>query len=529
MMAATTVAAKECLPLVPRNPDGNLIVAGSLGDIEYAPGLALDAYVQPGPGTRPLVVVVHGGGFTSGSRVAFVGQLLETLTAAGFNWVSVDYRLHGEAGWRGAVEDVEAAVAFVRCHAADLHADPARLALVGEDVGATIAAHVSAADPKIRAVALIGGVFEGPSDAALGGSGGVKVRPAAPAFVVHGGEDDEVPAREAERWCAGVRAAGGGCEPLIVDRAIHRPENWWPSQWAYKARLIDWLQRTLGGVTPAPAMGPGTAAAKTASVSRFSSGLTKNIVYDSVNHLALDAWLPREPGSGAAVILVHGGGWEAGDKVTYITPLFEPLARAGLAWFSIDYRLTPAVSNREQIEDLRHAVRFVRQNAARFRIDSRRIFLVGESASGQMVSLLASEDRDLAGIVSFYGVYDFLPWFTSLTPRSIPVRLFGLTSMDEEATAVLKRYSPLYQVRADMAPLLLVHGTAEELWDQAQAMTARLDQVGARHELYAVQGAPHGMENWEGHPVWEGYKEKVIGWIRQTADGRRKTEDGIDD
>ena len=70
-----------------------------------------------------------------------------------------------------------------------------------------------------------------------------------------------------------------------------------------------------------------------------------------------------------AVIVVHGGGWEAGDKVTYVTPLFEPLARANLAWFSIDYRLTPAFTNQDQLADVRQAIRFVRAEHARFNID----------------------------------------------------------------------------------------------------------------------------------------------------------------
>ena len=110
------------------------------------------------------------------------------------------------------------------------------------------------------------------------------------------------------------------------------------------------------------------------------------------------------------MIVVHGGGWEAGDKVTYVTPLFEPLARAGLAWFSIDYRLTPAFTNEDQLEDVRQAIRFVRAEHERFNIDPARIVLVGESASGQMVAQVAAEDGSLAGVVSFYGVYDFPRW-----------------------------------------------------------------------------------------------------------------------
>ena len=501
--------AGQCLPLTPRSPFGNLIVSGSLADIEYTPGLALDAYVQPDGRTRPLVVVIHGGGFTSGSRVAFVGQLLETLTDAGFNWVSVDYRLDGLEQPGDPVDDVLAAVSFVRCHAAELHADPARVALVGEDAGASIAARVSAASADARAVALLGPLVTRPAAAALVNAEGPRVVPRAPALVIHGSADDEVPIAEPRRWCASLQHGGRGCELIAVEGASHRPENWWPSQWAYKARLVEWLGDALGGVL-APTPSPTAARAPDAP---YPAGLTKNIVYDAANRLALDAWLPADAATRIGVVLVHGGGWEAGDKVTYITPLFAPLARAGLAWFSIDYRLTPAVTNREQMDDLRHAVAFLRANAARFRIDPRRLVLVGESASGQMVSLLAAEDRTLAGVVSFYGVYDFVPWTTSLAPRSVPVRLFRLTALDAPAMQTVKAYSPLHQARRDMAPILLVHGTAEELWAQAEAMTARLREVGARHELLAIPGAPHGMEHWEGHPEWETYKTRVVRWI----------------
>ena len=127
------------------------------------------------------------------------------------------------------------------------------------------------------------------------------------------------------------------------------------------------------------------------------------------------------------MIVVHGGGWEAGDKVTYITPILESLARAGLAWFSIDYRLTPAFTHEDQLQDLREAIRFVRREHRRFNIDPARIFLLGESASGQMVSLVATEDHSLAGVVSFYGVDDLNAMVTDASPRSLLVRLFRRT------------------------------------------------------------------------------------------------------
>src|ERR1700722_11000879 len=55
----------------------------------------------------------------------------------------------------------------------------------------------------------------------------------------------------------------------------------------------------------------------------------------------LDLHVPDGPGPFPAAILIHGGGFDEGSKSTNVKPLFEPLANAGFAWFSIDYRLAP--------------------------------------------------------------------------------------------------------------------------------------------------------------------------------------------
>lgn len=57
--------------------------------------------------------------------------------------------------------------------------------------------------------------------------------------------------------------------------------------------------------------------------------------------LTLDAFVPEGSGPFATCILVHGGGFTKGDKHSFITPLFEPLARAGFTWFAINCRLAP--------------------------------------------------------------------------------------------------------------------------------------------------------------------------------------------
>lgn len=499
-----------------RNPAGNYIVPGVRGDIPYSGELALDAYAQRGERRRPTVVVIHGGGWSSGSRSAHVGQILELLTRSGYHWVSLDYRLEGVARYEASLADLRAALGFLRCRAAELGIDPDRLVLLGEDSGAHLAALLAAERPRgVIGAVLIGGFYDlgALPDIAAQLSGdalaqaspvGRTAQPMPPLLVVHGEADTDVPIAQARRFCEGVTRANGTCRVVGVAGASHRSENWWPNQWGYKEDVATWISSlSPGGVPPHQPR---------------DGAVRKDIVYEPSAGLKLDAFVPRAgAGPYPAVIVAHGGGWEAGDKVTYVTPVFEPLARAGLAWFSIDYRLTPAFRHADQLADLRAAVRFVRREHSRFNIDPARIFLLGESASGQMVAQIAAEDDSLAGVVSFYGVYDFPAMVTDASPRSLLVRLFRRTVLDEAARQELRRHSPLYTAHAGMPPVLLVNGTGERLWAQAQAFATRLDELRVPHEVVALDGAPHGMENWEGHPEWMFYKARLVDWIRRRS------------
>jgi acetyl esterase len=509
-------AASDCLPFTPRNSDGNYIVPGVQGAIVYrrvdGRELVLDAFVQRGEARRPLVVIVHGGRWSSGSRVGSVGQFLELLTSAGFNWVSIDYRLGPLDRYLEAVDDVEAAVEFVQCHATALHADPSRLVLLGEEAGAHLVALAAAQRPAgLSATVLVGGAYDLRELASYTGATDPVLRmqaspvlaaraPIGPVLAIHGSGDTDVSASQAAAYCASVAANGGSCERLVVAGASHRAENWWPRHWGYKRRLVEWLIARVGDPGPHEP---------------YRTALRKGIVFDREERLTLDLWTPEGPGPFPLVVIAHGGGWEAGDRVTYVPPLFEPLARAGFAWCSIDYRLTPQVQNPVQLRDVRTALGFIRARAREWRIDADRIALVGESASGQMVAQIATEDRGLAGVVSFYGVYDLEAMVSDASPRSLLVRLFGRTTLDAEARALMRRYSPLYNVRRRMPPMLLVHGTNERLWDQGVAMAGALKRVGVPSELLRLDGAPHGMGNWEGRPEWAHYKARVISWLRE--------------
>lgn len=536
--APVSARAGECLPINVRNPEGNYIVPGVMGDIVYrrvnGKELAMDAYVQKHGRKRPAVIVAHGGGWNSGSRIAFVGQFLETLTRAGYNWFSIDYRLGGIQNYKDALDDLRASIDFIRCNANKFRIDRDNIALLGEDAGAHLAAMLLTEKPAgVKAAVLIGGFYDLREIPNLRSQDPEFLAEAAPithvseampaAMVAHGGADRDAPPGQAARFCDAMRRSGGHCQYVEVEGAIHRAENWTPGQWGYKDTVISWLGERLNQRFPGH--------------DPYVSNLKKGVAFDPLRRLQLDAYVPPGRGPFPAVIIAHGGGWEAGDKVTYVTPLFEPLAKAGFAWFSIDYRLTPQYRHQDQIKDLREAIRFVRAHEKTFRIDPNRIAVIGESSGGQMAALLATRtgkhhgakgrrrislegdfendpNAEFAAAVSFYGVYDLEAMIGELTPRGIPSRLFGITSLDNAARRTLRRHSPLLNARRNMVPLLLICGTKDALFAQHKDFANQLHMAGADFNAVALEDAPHGMENWEGHPEWADYKTKLVEWLK---------------
>ena len=217
--------------------------------------------MQPGSTHSPSIIVVHGGGWTSGSRIAHVGQILEFLTGAGYNWFSIDYRLDGLGHFDDSLADIRAAVSFIRCHAKDLRIDPNQLLLLGEDSGAHLAALLAAEPlPGVIGSVLIGGFYDLNSIPSVSREssrdGSSRASPLArtatvtrPLLVIHGGADSESPTDQARSYCDAVVKSGGRCQLVEIAGASHRSENWWPNQWHYKQTMAEWLAKV--GRSPA--------------------------------------------------------------------------------------------------------------------------------------------------------------------------------------------------------------------------------------------------------------------------------------
>ncbi len=238
--------------------------------------------------------------------------------------------------------------------------------------------------------------------------------------------------------------------------------------------------------------------------------------------LTLDAWVPEGAGPFPTVIVVHGGGWENGDKQTYVKPLFPPLTEAGFAWFTINYRLAPEHQFPACTDDAASAVRWVKKNAARYKVDPKRIALMGESAGGHIVAYLGAAGRgadSVAAVVAFYPLTDPLHWERQRGEIGHHMRqLLGIEELNAAAEAKLTEASPIARVHRDMPPFLFIHGTADTgvPFDQSTRMCDKMKAAGAQCEIFPVDGGPHGVGAWEKNPAHQAYKKKMVEWLRET-------------
>src|SRR5438067_11899727 len=164
-------------------------------------------------------------------------------------------------------------------------------------------------------------------------------------------------------------------------------------------------------------------------------------------HLTLDAHVPDGDGPFPAAILVHGGGWVAGDKQQYITYIFQPLSDAGFAWFSINYRLAPEFKFPDDSDDVESAISFVRKNAAMYKVDPGKIALIGESAGGHLVSYVGARSGGsarVAAVVSMYGIHDFVAAAVEWKPLPHELLdLFGISAVNAQNVPLLIKASPV--------------------------------------------------------------------------------------
>jgi len=217
--------------------------------------------------------------------------------------------------------------------------------------------------------------------------------------------------------------------------------------------------------------------------------------------LAMEFYAMRSAARAPVVLLVHGGGWMAGDS-RELTGWNTWLATRGYAVAVVDYRLVPTGVWPAQRDDVLAVIAHLRANADRFGIDPDRIMLFGRSAGGQIASAIAATGGHpwLRGCVCLYAPFDMEFAYEHgsdedvLRSRWLLRCYLGGTPVQKPAH--YREASAYFTIRAGAPPFLLLHGPGDELvwFPQSARFAERLVELGVPHVLLSLPWARHAFD-----------------------------------
>ena len=226
-------------------------------------------------------------------------------------------------------------------------------------------------------------------------------------------------------------------------------------------------------------------------------------------HLQLDLARPKNgDGPFPAIVCIHGGGFRAGTRDGY-DRLCVTLAQHGYVAVTITYRLSPAAQFPAAVQDCKAAVRWLRANAAKYRVDPARIGATGGSAGGHLALFLGvtagakefegegnlDQSSAVSCVVSYSGPSDFTKSYgKSVDAAEVLPLFFGGDLSTKRREHIVG--SPLYWVTPSAAPTLVVHGTDDKYvaYEQAGWMVEKLKASAVEAELLTLEGAGHGFK-----------------------------------
>ncbi len=235
--------------------------------------------------------------------------------------------------------------------------------------------------------------------------------------------------------------------------------------------------------------------------------------------LKLDVYRPRDiQGPNPTLMYIHGGGWTNGSKEgSSLT--FLPYLEMGWTVVNVAYRLADVAHAPAAVEDTRCALRWIYRNAEQYGFDKTNIVVTGNSAGGHLAlttGMLTSnvgmerqcpgdrmrawpigprnmEPLKVAAIVNWYGITNV----TSLlnegpgTSGNFTEAWLGSSS---DRVAVAARVSPVNHIRADLPPVLTIHGNEDSIvpFDQGLRLHEALEGAGVQNKLITIEGGGHG-------------------------------------
>jgi acetyl esterase/lipase len=214
---------------------------------------------------------------------------------------------------------------------------------------------------------------------------------------------------------------------------------------------------------------------------------TKNIQYNR-DHQLLDLYLPASRDKDTAIVFIHGGTFDAGNKED-MADHAKRFADLGFVTASINYRLSLRFHHPAAINDATDAINWIKNNASTYGYNPNKIVLVGYSAGGTIALNVGLEEvNKVAAIIDVSGIADIGALIQSGTIPGLKTDMDKYMQGEDPALA-----SPLFQVNEKSPPVFIFHGDQDDTVpiSQSIALTEKLKQYNVPVSLRVFPNAGH--------------------------------------
>lgn len=245
--------------------------------------------------------------------------------------------------------------------------------------------------------------------------------------------------------------------------------------------------------------------------------IQRDIVYETVGErkLHLDLYQSKNiKEDQPLVIWIHGGGWLGGSKHLGLKRVMG-LIEQGFSVASVEYRLSGEAIFPAAVTDCKSAVRFLRANAKKYKLDPKRFGAWGSSAGGHLVAFLGtsgdvkefdvgsnlSVSSRVQAVCDWFGPTDFLKMNDStlsrmdhLSAKSPESRFLGghIVKIPE----IVKKANPVTYISKDDPPFSIAHGDKDStvIYNQSEILEEALKKAGVEVSLHKIIGQGHGFK-----------------------------------
>jgi acetyl esterase/lipase len=246
---------------------------------------------------------------------------------------------------------------------------------------------------------------------------------------------------------------------------------------------------------------------------------TEDVIYGRKfgTALTMDVFQPAKP-NGLGIAFMVSGGWVSAHEHVNGT-YYKPFLDHGYTVFAVVHGSQPKFTIPEIEQDIQRAIRFIRHNAKKYKIDPDHLGISGASAGGHLSLTMAvkgakgdstakdpidRESSEVECVACFFPPTDFLNYSkpgeealgNGVLKQFKPA--FGPRADDEQDRLKLEReVSPIYFIHSNMPPIMIIHGNADTLVPiyQARTFLKRCEEVGGATKLVVKEGKGHGWGN----------------------------------